>query len=149
MVTHCLKLSKLQLRAIFTNVLREPVPGETDVLPAASVFYLLLADMLERLQFLKAEQRLLLLTSLKDSQALAGQPDHGQLAFADGQYCTWTGQTGWTELETGEQVTQLPHPPIETIGYNLQELYRRGVRLIETRNGFHVKKSAAGSVDQQ
>jgi hypothetical protein len=151
MVTPVLKLSKLQIRGIFTTVLRQPVPEPTAELSQNDVFYLLLSDMLERLQFLSAEQRMLLLTSLRDSRLADGDKPccDEQLAFADGQYCTWTGQRGWTELDTGEQVTTLPHPPIETIGYNLKELYRRGVRLIENRNGFHAKKSAARSVDKQ
>lgn len=150
MVTPCLNLSKLQTRAIFTGVLNKPQPAPDDPLSQQDVFFLLVGDMLERLAFLKAEQRTLLLQEL---QSLFARPSAApeclkQVVFADGRYCTWTGQSGFTDLESGEQVTVLPHPPMETIAYNLEELYRRGVLLIEKRNGFHVKKSPAGSVDE-
>ena len=150
MVTPVLNLSKLQTRAIFTSVLNKPQPGLDEPLSKRAVFSLLVGDMLERLVFLKAEQRLLILQELQsifDDPAVC-QECLKQLVFADGKLCTWTGQSGFTDLESGERVTTLPHPPMETIAYNLDELYRRGVLLIEKRNGLHAQKSPAGSVDE-
>jgi hypothetical protein len=150
MVIPVLNLSKLQTRAIFTGVLNKPQPDLDEPLQQRDIFSLLIGDMLERLAFLKAEQRMLILQEL---QSLFDNPEVcqeclKQLVFADGKHCTWTGQSGFTDLESGEQVTSLTHPPMETIAYNLDELYRRGVLLIEKRNGFHAKKSPAGSVDE-
>lgn len=149
MVMPVLNLSKLQTRAIFTGVLNKPQPEPDAPLPKRAIFFLLIGDMLERLAFLKAEQRTLILQA---TQSLFDDPEVckeclKQLVFADGKYCTWTGQSSFTDLESGEQA-ELNHPPMETIAYNLDELYRRGVLLIEKRNGFHAKKSPAGSVDE-
>jgi hypothetical protein len=149
MVMPALNLSKLQTRAIFTGVLNKPQPKPDAPLLKRDVFFLLIGDMLERLVFLKAEQRILILQGL---QSLFDDPNVcreclKQLVFADGRYCTWTGQSGFTDLESGESAS-LAHPPMETIAYNLDELYRRGVLLIEKRAGFHAKKSPAGSVDE-
>lgn len=150
MVIPVLNLSKLQIRSIFTAVLNKPQPEIDTPLDKRAVFFLLVGDMLERLAFLKPEQRTLILQEL---QSLFDDSDGcrdclKQLVFADGKLCTWTGQSGFTDLESGEQVTTLPHPPMETIAYNLDELYRRGVLLIEKRNGLHAQKSPAGSVDE-
>lgn len=145
------KLSKLQIRNLFTTTLRQPVPGGEDVVSPDNLFYVLLADLLERLDFLKAEQRLLILEGIwSQKNAADGEAscclDH--LAFPDGQYCTWTGQTGWLDLDSGETAALLPSAPLESIAYNLNELYRRGVLQIEQRAGFHAKKFDAGSVEE-
>ena len=123
-------------------------------LSANDVFYIFLADMLENLAFLSSEQRLLLLELMwasrdtEDLPAAADQPCcTDQIAFADGRFATWTGQFGWTDLESGEQVTQLPRTPLETIAYNLIELRQRGVRLVENRAGLNVKNNA-GSMEK-
>jgi hypothetical protein len=152
MVMRVVKLSKLQIRNLFTTTLRQPVPGGEDVVSPDNLFYILLADLLERLDFLKAEQRLLILEGVwaQKNANTAGEEscclDH--LAFADGQHCTWTGQTGWLDLESGETTALLACAPLESIAYNLNELYRRGVLQIEQRAGFHAKKFDAGSLDE-
>lgn len=148
MVTAVLKLSKLQVRTVFTSILRRPYPAGDSALIQAEIFALLLADMLENLAFLQPAQRTLILTELTTSgPELCATCDPHLLAFADGQYCTWSGHAGWTDLETGEQLPAIPHPFMETISYNLSELYRRGVLKAENRAGFHVKNNA-GSVAQ-
>jgi len=144
MVMRVVKLSKLQVRAIFTTVLGVKPAAAADSLDQITVMFLLIADMLEKLVFLKPEQRTLLLTALKP---VLTEPESCreclmQLVFADGQYATWTTHAGFTDLESGEEVTSLPNPPMETIGYNLNELYRRGVLQIENRAGKHVKPTA-------
>jgi len=145
------KLSKLQIRSLFLIALKcGPPPGDMP-LSDTYVFYLLLADMLENLQFLSSEQRLLVCEQLRNTRnelGLTGSPCGDQLAFADGRYATWSGSTGWIALESGDSVAQLPRPPLETIAYNLEELYRRGVQIIKSRNGRNVDNSA-GSVEKQ
>jgi hypothetical protein len=147
MVLKGLKISRLQIRAIFTTILQKSMPDLTAKADPADIFCLLVADLLEQLAFLKPEQRTLLLTELKP---LTAQPPDGllHLMFVDEEYCTWTGFTGFLNIADGEQTPALPDPPLESIGYNLTELYRRGTLMLENRNGFHVKKSDAGSVDE-
>lgn len=149
MVTDLLVLSKLQIRALFTTILGRSVPDETVPLQTDEKLFLLLADLLEKLAFLKPEQRTLVLTEVR-----AHQPDIdcndclNQLVFADNRYSTWTSNVGWLDLETGETLTKLPHPPMETIGYNLNELIRRATLHIEKRSGLHAKKPDAANLDQ-
>lgn len=127
------------------------MPKDDDEIPDRVLLFLLAADLFEKLAFLQPEQRVVILSELWAN--LFATPtlftQLNQLMFADSQYCTWTGRTGFLDLETGETVEQLQHPPMESIGYNLSELYRRGKLLIENRSGLNVKKHNAGSVDEQ
>lgn len=155
MVMRVIKLSKLQIRSVFTAVLQRGFAAGGDYVDKEAVFYLLLADMLENLQFLSSEQRLLVSQMMRRTQeeleldADAITSGCGQtLAFADGRYATWTGAPGWVSLDAGEPLAQLPRPPLETIAYNLCELYRRGVQIIKSRNGLNVDNSA-GSLEKQ
>lgn len=145
-VTSVLKLSKLQIRAIFTGVLGKPQPEGDANLPQKDIFFLCVGDMLERMGSLKPEQRQLIMSELHAADVFTF-PGLRQVIIADGKYCTWSGATGFIDIETGEQVAPLPDPPMETIGYNLNELYRRGLLLAEKRKN-HVEKSAAGSVEK-
>jgi hypothetical protein len=150
MVTGLIRLSKLQIRALFSGILRQPVPDETILLSDAAVLFLLTADLVERLPFLKPEQRNVLLAEFWPTLESAGPQLFSQLnqfVFVDSQFCTWTRMTGFLDLQQGEWVTELPHPAMETIGYNLNELYRRGRRHIEKRSGLHAKHRA-GSVEE-
>ena len=148
MVMAVLKLSKLQARTVFTGVLAQPLPAPDTELDKTAVFTLLVADMLENIAFLQPAQRALILTELSTLGMTDCQTcDPNLMAFADVRYCTWTGHTGWTDLETGEALTAIPDPFMETISYNLNELYRRGVLKAENRAGFHVKHNA-GSMAQ-
>ena len=146
------KLSKLQIRSIFTGVLqRNRAPDNEQILAPEDVFYLLLADMLENLSFLSSEQRLLICELIYDTRSELELPCSSciaQIAFADGRYVTWTGASGWIALESGDRVEQLPRTPLETIAYNLRELHRRGVQLIENRAGLNVKNDNTGSVEK-
>lgn len=148
MVMAVLKLSKMQARTVFTVALNQPMPAADALLESADIRVLLLADMLENLAFLQPAQRTFILTSLA-ARKLGDCPtcDPDLLAFADGKYCTWTGHTCWTDLETGEQLTVIPNPFMETISYNLNELYRRGVLKAENRAGFHVKNDAGSMAE--
>jgi hypothetical protein len=138
MVTETVKLSKLQLRNI-VKTSGFPLPDDDGTVEAALLTRILTADMLERLVFLRPEQRMLILDESQTAQSLACA-NMAQLAFVDGRYCTCTGYTGFLDLESGETITELPVPPMETISYNLQELIRRGKHQIEKRNGYHAKR---------
>jgi hypothetical protein len=149
MLSRVLKLSKLQIRAVFHGM-GAAVPEETAVLARRDIRYLLLAALLERLNFLKAEQRSAILAGVwalrKNAEVSCCDPD--QIVFADGQYCAWIGNTGWLDLENGDTITVLPCPPLETIAYNLVELERQTRVQIENRSGSNARRNA-GSVDEQ
>ena len=152
MVTRALKLSKLQIRTLFLTVLRQPIPRDDDVVKDNDplLMTLIFADILERVAFLLPEQRTVILTEiwahLFSGEACNSQ--FNQIVFIDSQYVTWTGEKGFLNLHTGDWVEELPHPAMETIGYNLNELYRREKLRIEKRSGFHVKQHNAGSVEE-
>jgi hypothetical protein len=155
MLVRVVKISKLQIRNVFTHVLkRQWVYSPEMVVDAEATFYLLLADMLENLAFLSSEQRLLIGEALRQTRQELSLPVEeiqsdcaATLAFADGRYVTWTGATGWLALESGENCGILPRRPLETIAYNLSELHRRGVQLIKSRAGINGDHSA-GSVEK-
>ncbi len=147
MVTPILKLSKLQLRMVFTTVLQKPAPGENVGLATEEFRALLVADLLMRLAFLEHEQRITVMIEMQELLS-ADESELAQLVFADGNYCTWTGRTGFLDLTSGETVTTLPVPPVETIGYNLSALYARAKQQIAKRKSRHAKEYAAGSLDQ-
>jgi hypothetical protein len=150
MVTRALKLSKLQIRTLFLTILREPVSTEDDPIRDTCLMALVFADLLERVAFLLPEQRSTIMTEIWTGlfRSEAFNTQFNQIVFIDNQFTTWTGEKGFLDLQTGEWVTELPHPALETIGYNLNELYRREKLRIEKRNGFHVKKHNAGSVEE-
>ena len=151
MITRVLKLSKLQIRNLFLTVIGSPQPQENDAVAERVLLFLLTADLFEKLAFLKPEQKIAILGELWRNLFMSAElfTQLNQLVFADSQYCTWTNRVGFLDLETGDTAAQLPHPPMESIGYNLSELYRRGRLLIENRSGLNVKKHNAGSVDEQ
>lgn len=101
------------------------------------------ALMLRRLPFLGELQWQLLLRRcaafLRDTgdklyDALQQQPPGkvptSQLAIVDGRYATWSGraQSGFVDLESGDELSQLAFPPLESLSYNLVELARREKR---------------------
>ena len=138
MLSGFIKLSKLQLLNIF-RAGGQSNPAPEFELPPALLMRVILADYLERLPFLRAEQRELLLDATQEAQT-RGLTEFSQIGFVDDNYCTWTGHTGFLVLESGENITALPNPPMETISYNLMELYRRGKYQIEKRSGLHAKR---------
>ncbi|NDD52284.1 hypothetical protein EBZ39_00130 [bacterium] len=148
MVTAGLKLSPLQLRGIFTNVLQKSMPAPDTLIEPPDLFCLLVADTLEKVPAMQSEQRSFLLREMRDLFDTAPPQDLLHLMFVDSRYSVWTGHTGYLDLETGETIPAIPTVPMISIGYNLTELYRQGVLMLETRNGFHGKKSDPGSVDK-
>lgn len=142
-LTPILKLDKLQIKAI-TRLYDNPADDAS--LPRYVVLHLLLADLLERLAFLKPSQRQSIV-DMYDQDIGENLPQWETLAFADGNWVTWTGYTGWYDLTTGEDLNKLPAPPVETIGYNLIVLYERAIAQIRKRTS-NASKHPAGSVDQ-
>lgn len=147
MVAETVKLSKLQLRNIFRVIGMKPPAPETAAEPE-ELLLVLVGDMLLSLNYLTAEQRELILDHADDLWDYIAQNKLSQIVFVDGKYCTWTGQTGFVDITSGDPVTELPVPPIETISYNLNELYRRKKLQIEKRSGLHAKQNVAGNVEE-
>lgn len=128
-----LRLSQLQRRLIFTDVLGGDVPAADEPLSAEVALTLWIADLLRKLEFLSAEQREVtikwVLPALRAAAETYETPTipiglH-QLAFADGRFVACTGLTGFLDLETGLAVDKLPQVPVEGLAYNLNELFRR------------------------
>jgi hypothetical protein len=150
MVARVLKLSKLQIRAVF-GLIQKPQPADEDIISRRDLRHLLLADLLENIKFLRPEQRTVILDGVWATTA-----EHAdipvccvgdQIVFADSRYCTWSGNTGWLDLLEGENTAELPCPPLETIAYNLIELERQAKNAIENRSGANAKRNA-GSVEE-
>ena len=131
-----LKLDKLQIKA-HGGYSYEP----DEALMHFDIMLLLLADMLERMAFLTPSQRQAIVGRYKISGSR-----WTTLAFADGNWCTWTNHKGWFDLTTGEDIAELPTAPIETIGYNMVVLLERAIVQIQKR-AEHAEHPA-GSVDQ-
>ncbi len=138
-----LKLDKLQLRSA-ARVYN--YADESAALPRFVTLRLLLTDLLERLAFLKPSQRQAILERY-DQDIDDNQDQWETLAFADGNWVTWTGHYGWLDLTTGDVVTALPDAPVETIGYNLVTLHHRAIAQLRKRIS-DGQEHSAGSVDQ-
>jgi hypothetical protein len=148
MVTQVVRLSKLQIKNILRTKGLEPSEPEQEIQPEELIL-ILAADMLEKLVFLQPEQRTLILDSISSCLSRVLMGEFNQLVFVDGQYCLWTGNTGFLDINTGDTINELPAFPIESISYNLNELYRRGKLKIERRSGFHAKRQdTEGDVEE-
>lgn len=120
-----LKINALQVKAGFL-ALQQPVPDELD--PQAALSFVIL-DLLERLHFLKPEQRTAILVSI--SEMVNANRPVAHIYFADSRYCAWSGKFMWLDLETGEEIPECPYEPIETIAYNLRGLERQLLAKLE------------------
>jgi hypothetical protein len=136
----------LQIKAIFA-LARQPVPIDDYVLTARELNHLLLADLLENIKFLRPEQRTAILCGVWDTDGDAPCCVN-QIAFADSHYCTWTGNHGWLDLNTGDTTDVLPCPALETIAYNLIELKRQAKHAIENRSGANAQSNARSMEEQ-
>ena len=124
MVTQSLELSKLQIKSLL-KLLNIQTPEPDDYTPPEILIPLLVAELLEKIR-LTAEQRNLIMAETRAAQAEAAAGYLAQLCLVDGAYCVATGLSGFLDLNTGDLITtRLPVPPMETISYNLLELYRR------------------------
>lgn len=140
MVQRIIRLSKLQLRNLFLT--RNKAVPETDAaLPPDDVAVLVFAEMLEKLAFLRPEQRTLLIGELLPVfEAVPHAARVYTLFFSDGKYALWEGRVGFLDLENGDTVEELANPAQETMMYNLNEIYRRFIVKLEKRSGLHAKK---------
>lgn len=140
MVQRIIRLSKLQLRNLFL-ARKKQVPEAHGELEPADVSVLVFAEMLEKLAFLRPEQRTLLigeLLSIFEAVPTAGRVY--TLFFSDGKYALWEGRAGFLDIENGDTVEELANPAQETMMYNLNEIYRRFIVKLEKRSGLHAKK---------
>lgn len=128
------KLSPLKRRALLRGILRHDEHGEDNVYNARECMVIWVAQHLEGAGFLDSEQRQLLLEEIADALQIFGSmctvpapvPNY-QLVFAEGRYATWTGRDGFLDLHTGQYVKTTPRPILESLGYNLTELFCRQV----------------------
>lgn len=135
MVTEQINLGKLQIRTIL-SLLNRKEPAPDGAVEDVILITLLVAELLEQIR-LTAEQRNLILLETRDTvDAVIMYDQLAQLCLVDGVYCAATGVTGFIDLNTGDKITdKLPIPPLETISYNLNELWRRGRQRILNRSG--------------
>lgn len=130
------KWSPLQKRALLRNLLHYDATDEENEYPAGDCMVIWLAHLLEGALFLKPEQRQLLLEEITpDLQQFGkhieeGLPEHRgvpnyQLVLAEGYYATWTNKEGFLDLREGTWVRSTPRPILESLGYNLTELFCR------------------------
>lgn len=123
-IAQFLQLNKLQIK----NLLGTLNPPAAEFGPDFETRILVLADLLERLQYLKPEARTAILCGVwktvnenNQRNILSIELLRG-IYFADGAYCCWPGLTGWLDLNTGDTIHKLPTAPAETISYNLDVL---------------------------
>ena len=109
-----------------------------------ATWYLWIYDLLDTLAFLDETQRRTLMIAMRPAlysyaPSVEDLLDHEHtriapeappvvlLSFADGKYVTWSGYTGFFELDTGHIITGYAPHPLESVAYNLTELaVRRG-----------------------
>lgn len=147
-----LKINPLQVKMAATLARQKPLPDGAP-LADSDVWFLVVADLLERLKFLKPEQRTLILSTVSGgvnpinfppvSAVKSTQPPLVLLSFADGTFCSWSGRKCWLDLTTGETAEKLPDQPFESIAYNLSRLVRDLVAKLEQvqANGKNEQKS--------
>ena len=149
MVTQNMELSKLQIRSLM-RLINSAEPAPEEPVSANLLLALLLAELLEKIR-LTAEQRNLIMVETRVAQGSAVGGELAQICLVDGAYCVATGLAGFLDLSTGDIITErLPIPPMETISYNLVELYRRGKQRILNRSGLNAERQATtkGNMEQ-
>lgn len=122
-------ITPLQRLSLYENILQvEPNCLEPGHCLLAWVYQLLL-----ELPWLTPEAINLIIRRCRDDIILAGTAiefgmnagDSYMLVFAERNFCTWTGGTGYLDLKDGSTCKQVPVTPMESIAYNLVELFRR------------------------
>ncbi len=111
------------------------VPFERRELTAGQALYVWLTSTLSNRKPLRDTERRLLMSHFKRSILLAGD-DIGKalsakaekmpvyvLSVADNTMAGFTHGEGWLDLRTGDDVENLPRPPIELVSYNLTALF--------------------------
>jgi hypothetical protein len=150
MVTTYTELSKAK-QQIATRVVFGPIDRLVknarahEPLNALEVLVFLFFGLLKKLQ-IPDDAAVIILEEWYDDTRSQPQP-FLQFVVADNQYCMWTNMTGQYDLKSGEIGGKIPNGVLETVGYNLNELYRRGTAEIRARHE-HAQNNSAGSVDQ-
>lgn len=136
-------LSRLRLAMLCRQYKLDAVPEATAYCPAYLLLGLWVAELLAG-TFLTEPQQIMLLDKLQrplehclDGFAVTASAGRlksphllWQIVFTDGQYATYTGAEHFVDLTTGDPITP-PRPPLESISYNITELFLR--RLAEVQ----------------
>jgi len=146
-----LKMDQLQI-SVAAMARQEPISA-SDSLTESDIWFIVLADLLERLKFLQPAQRTLILATITGpvnklvfppiSPADDEKRPIVMITFADGVFCSWTNNPGWLDLKTGAAVEKLPAWPIESLAYNLSRLVTDLLRKITQakENGKNKRKA--------
>ncbi len=132
-------MGPLEIRRLFRTLnseIRYEDAGDHN-LKAGYCLGIWVASLLRQLKWLDSDQRFCLLEAcrdiLVDYGSIMGDEHAGlkpkrtqcQLLFLGAKYATWTGSSRFLDLRTGEYVDRLPYPEVESVAYNLTELFRR------------------------
>ena len=130
-------LTLLQQRAIWRKLGYHSRQAAQEATPD-DCLQLWVYTLLARLPILSSEQRELLFDELQPAlvgwgtrcrelqtapQDTGRAPPRLLLVFADGRYATWPGYVGWLDLQTGDNVPRPLVPSLETIAYDLSQLF--------------------------
>ena len=140
-------LSNAQVITIFRSVLRyDKAPALDEELNTGEALIIWIADLLHGLQVCDPDQRTLLLQELRVSIMEYGGELEERIAhdrefsafsigFADRRYATCSVSNQFFDLEEGVWVTELPHPPLETLSYSVTVLFMHEYQALnETQN---------------
>lgn len=113
------QLDELQWRAAWSPA-RPPEDIHEEV-PLSQCHQIWLYSLLRRIKFLSTDAANLVFDTIRDY--LPQNPE--MLIFGEGQWCSFSGFTGWLSLESGQVRQELPVPLVETRAYNLRVYYAR------------------------
>ena len=139
----CSFMSGVQLRAFFKTVLTENEPDPTDTLTPGKSLLLWVADLLHGVPFCNSAQIALLLQELGPSimevgdALMAAAPGFDQqppnlLIFADRRFVAFSGMTDFFDLTTGDMVSRLGKPTLETLSYSCTVMFVRNYKELES-----------------
>jgi hypothetical protein len=114
-----------QANWIFKSLLQRSLPEADEELPAETSLLMWAGDLLQKIA-LQSDQIQLALTAIRPNIAAAVIPGSTyQLAILDGRYMVYSEADTILDLESGDTLEKMPHTPLESVAYNLGELYRR------------------------
>lgn len=131
-------MGPLEIRRLYRALSISGSPTKEDLeLHAAACLGIWLARLLRQLKWLDSDQRYYLLEEMRPAITVAGEQlsretvaddpkrSQYQVIFMGARYVTWTGTGSMLDLRKGEYIGHLPYPEIESLAYNLTELFRR------------------------
>lgn len=117
--------ARLRSRWIFKELLQLPLPEAAEKIPAEASLLMWSGDLLERIGLL-SEQIQLVLSAVRPNIHFAMEPNSSyQLVILDGRYLAYSSALTILDLESGDVLEKMPHTALESVAYNLGELYRR------------------------